>query len=112
MIKITPDEVRKAQGAMGKLDDLEFLHSERDGAIVVTATRKGVHVCWACSEPYLPGDKNLRMVEQTTGGTRIAIHAKCAMGTSRTQFWDVARSLELRRSMAAVARQSRTLEKA
>ena len=61
-------------------DDVDILHSEKDGAIVVVAQHDGVHICWYCFEQFEDGYNNPKRGVEVKGGefgTRIMLHAKC-----------------------------------
>ena len=75
---VDPNE--QAARGLPTMDDVDILHSEKDGAMVVVAQNNGVQVCWYCGDMFehWHGSKK-RGVEVAGGewGTRIMLHAMC-----------------------------------
>jgi hypothetical protein len=111
---ITPDEVLKAQNATF-LDDLDMVISPSGGHLVPIAMKDGVHVCWGCGEPFDPSKDKKRMVEMRPPGAVVPVgmHMGCVGANRKIQVsvFDQLRGLELRRSMAAVAKPLIEIEK-
>ena len=99
------DEVN-AQGATF-LDDMDMIISPNGGHLVPVAMKHGVHVCWACGEPFDSLDRRYRMVEKFTGGTvPVGVHAMCINPKPRASFASVVSGLSHRRALARVAKAS------
>lgn len=81
-------------------DELDLVHSERDGHLVAVAQRSGVHVCWQCFQQFVKDPTHpQRPVEMNPGGhgTRILVHSGCVNKAAKTIakqggngriFWD------------------------
>lgn len=74
------DVNEQAARGLPTMDDVDIIHSPKDGMIVVVAQNHGVHVCWYCGDMFedVAGHPK-RGVEVAGGewGTRILLHAKC-----------------------------------
>ena len=104
---ITPDEVQKAKHATF-LDDLDMIVSPHGGHLVPVAMKDGVHVCWGCGEPFDETDRKLSLIEMRPPGSVVPVgmHRMCVGQNRKVQVsvFDQLRGLELRRSMARVAK--------
>jgi len=97
------DEVN-ARGATF-LDDMDMLISPNGGHLIPVAMKHGVHVCWACGEPFDALSPRLRMVEKFTGGSvPVGVHAQCIHPKPRGSFFSVTSGLSTRRALASVAK--------
>lgn len=102
------DEV-DARGATF-LDDMDMVISPNGGHLVPVAMKHGVHVCWACGEPFDSLDRRFRMVEKFTGGTvPVGVHAQCISPKPRSSFYSVVSGLTHRRSLASIAKVTENL---
>lgn len=100
----TADDHRAKGATFG--DDLDLIHSPRDGGIVTVAMCDGRHVCWYCFEGFNEGEPTLRRQEVQLGFTRILLHAGCESKQARVSVaGDIgrARELQTRRGMKNVA---------
>ena len=105
------DEVN-ARGATF-LDDMDMVISPNGGHLVPVAMKHGVHVCWACGEPFDEFDRRFRMVEKYTGGAvPVGVHAQCISPKPRGSFYSVASGLSTRRALASVAKATEHLASA
>lgn len=102
---ITPDEVAKARGATF-LDDLDMIISPDGGHLVPVAMKNGIHVCWGCGEPFDPAKFAKAMVEMRVQGgvVPVGMHRGCVGRKPRVSVFEQLRGLELRRTMASVAK--------
>lgn len=106
LIQITPEEVQKARGTNG-LDDMDTIVSPFGGHLVVVAQKRDAHgmldhVCWACTEPFEPEDRNLAGVEKIApGGTvPVLLHRRCAGPRKIISVGQATQGLSLRRAVA------------
>lgn len=91
-------------------DDMDLVHSPRDGAIVVVAVKHGMHVCWRCGEGFNEGNPKKKRQEVQTGFSRIMLHAGCETRRPMTQvFTNLVRGMQIRRGMAKAAKQSQSV---
>lgn len=94
-IQVTPEEVLRCRGISNHLDDLDLVVAQPPspyaGKLVAVAMCEGVHVCWACGEPFDFETSALRMLEKLVdGGTvPVGIHRKCFDPKSRKVFVDM-----------------------
>ena len=101
--------IRMAESGATFLDDLDMLLSAGGGHLVPVAMKHGVHVCWACGEPFQPESPRMRMVEKRIdGGTvPVAVHAKCISPRVMSRpFMSSLLGLAVRRQMADVVRRT------
>jgi len=103
------DPNEQAARGLPTMDDVDIIHSDRDGAIVVVAEHNGVHVCWYCGDMFEPhGDK--RGVETKGGewGTRILLHQKCVGKKPREHrdnfFQKAVKSIQARKLISRVTK--------
>lgn len=94
------------------LDDIDLVVSPRDNLLVIVAVKNGRHVCQQCGELFAEADFHLRPVEVLLypGSPRVMLHAKCQSKPSKVH--NVFKGLQIRRSIAKVAKSSESLYKA
>ncbi|AKF03392.1 hypothetical protein [Sandaracinus amylolyticus] len=108
LLKFTTKEEQLARGAT-YLDDLDMITSPRGGHLVPVAMKYGVHVCWACGEPFQAEHPRLSLAEKRIdGGTvPVAVHAKCvAPRVMSLPFLHTVLGLGVRRQIADVVRRA------
>jgi hypothetical protein len=97
------------------LDDLDLIHSPRDGAIVTVAMRDGQHVCWRCAEHFNEGEPRLRRQEVQLGFSRVLLHAGCEsprVMTSVSADLKQIREIRVQRGMMNVAKATQRIKAA
>ncbi len=131
-ISVTPDDVLKTRGLSNSLDDMDMIMSPHGGHLVCVAMKSGVHVCWACCEPFDPEVRAESLLEKLpegrpgrdaeghqTGNVPVGVHRKCWNAKDRKVFVDmkdqprptalqsvleVSRGLQLRKLVAKATR--------
>jgi len=114
---IRDEDERLAEGAT-HMDDIDMILSPVDGALVVVAVKQGQHVCQICGGPFNEEDPRFRGQEVKMGGTRMLLHGRChtqhaQAGQNLFQVcWNKIRGMQIRRAMAAAARNSEAVASA
>jgi len=94
-IQVTPDDVLKCRGISNHLDDMDLVYAQPPspyaGRLVAVAMCDGVHVCWACGEPFDFDSSPERMIEKRVDGGEVpvGIHRKCFDPKNRKVFVDL-----------------------
>lgn len=118
-IKSADVELEKLAADATHLDDIDILHSERDGRMVAVAMKnwggQGTlrHVCWQCGLLFRADIPKLRGVEVAWGGTRIMLHAQCVDGKPNPSiYFNTLAGLQARRSLAKADKMTRSIARA
>lgn len=118
-IKSDDVELEKLAANATHLDDIDIMHSGKDGRMVAVAMKnwegQGTlrHVCWQCGQLFIEHVAKLRGVEVAWGGTRIMLHAACVEGKpSPSIYFGRVAGLQARRSLAKADQMTRSVAKA
>ena len=122
LIKVTDGDELKARGLANRLDDMDMIQSPVDSKLVCVAMKHGVHVCWACCEPFDPDEKGLRFTEVRLprehagqpAEVRVGLHGRCVDPKNRKPFSDMGsdRRLQPVEEVSAGLRIRRTVARA
>lgn len=117
LFQFTPEDVVKARGT-NALADMDTITSPHGGHLVVVAQSRDSsgmleYVCWACTEPFEPENRDLAGVEKISpGGTvPVLLHRRCAGPRKIMSIGDVSKGLQIRRAVAKGFQFASTLAK-